>query len=75
MDWDNITQTGARATGVEEGTLLMKSNLCFLVSQAKVVNSQSPVLPFNYASVDILWENLFFVFTRGGGELKRVRCP
>jgi hypothetical protein len=21
MDWDNITQTGARATGVEEGTL------------------------------------------------------
>jgi hypothetical protein len=23
MDWDNITQTGARATGVEEGTLRM----------------------------------------------------
>jgi hypothetical protein len=27
MDWDNITQTGARATGVEEGTLRMVVHL------------------------------------------------
>jgi hypothetical protein len=32
MDWDNITQTGARATGVEEGTLHMVVHL-------------SPILP------------------------------
>jgi len=27
MDWDNTTQTGARATGVEEGTLRMVVHL------------------------------------------------
>jgi hypothetical protein len=53
----------------------LQSNLYFLVSQAKVINSPGPVLPFDYASVDILWENLFFVFTRGRGELNVSIAP
>lgn len=53
----------------------VQSNLYFLVSQAKAVNSQSPVLPFDYASVNVLWETLFFVITRGRGELNVSVAP
>ena len=53
----------------------VQSNLNFLVSQAKAVNSPSTVLPFDYASVEVLWENLFFVITRGRGELNVSVAP
>ena len=53
----------------------VQSNLDFVVSQAKAVHSPSPVLPFDYASVNLLWENLFFVITRGRGELNVCVAP
>ena len=53
----------------------VQSNLDFVVSQAKAVNSPSPVLPFDYASVNLLWEDLFFVITRGRGELNVCVAP
>jgi hypothetical protein len=53
----------------------VRSSLYFLVSQAKAVNSRSAVLPFDYASVEVLWENLFFVITRGRGDVSVSIAP
>jgi hypothetical protein len=48
----------------------VQANLYFLVSQGQLVNSSRvTVLPFDYASVGIPWENLLFTITRGRGEL------
>ena len=53
----------------------VQSNLYFLVSQAKAVNSPGTALPFDYASVEVLWENLSFVITRGGGDVDVSVAP
>ena len=53
----------------------VQSNLYFLVSQAKAVNSPGAVLPFDYASVEVLWENLFFVITRSRGDVSVSVAP
>lgn len=53
----------------------VQSNLYFLISQAKAVSSPGTVLPFDYASVEVLWENLFFVITRGRGDVSISVAP
>jgi hypothetical protein len=53
----------------------VQSNMYFLVSQAKAVNSPSAVLPFDYSSVEVLWENLYFVITRGRGDVSVSVAP
>jgi hypothetical protein len=53
----------------------LQKDLYFLVSQAEVVNLQRAVLPFDYASVEILWRNLFFTITRGRGEVNVSVAP
>lgn len=51
------------------------ASLSFLVSQAESVSSPSSVLPFDYASVEVLWKNLMFVITQGRGELNVCVAP
>jgi hypothetical protein len=54
----------------------IQRNLYFLYSQALVVKS-SPftVLPFDYASVTLAWQNVLFTITRGRGELNISVAP
>jgi hypothetical protein len=48
----------------------VQANLFFLVSEAQLVNSRPvAVLPFDYASVKLLRENVLFTITRGRGDL------
>ena len=54
----------------------VRANLPFLFPKGSVV--QPPrirVLPFDYASVEIDWENLLFSFTRGREETNVVVAP
>ena len=54
----------------------VRANLPFLFPKGSVV--QPPrirVLPFDYASVEIGWENLLFSFTRGREETNVVVAP
>ncbi len=53
----------------------VERNLYFIVSQATAITSPSEVLPFDYASVEIVWENLFLVVTRGREELNLSIAP
>jgi hypothetical protein len=54
----------------------VQANLHFLVSQAQLVDSRPvAVLPFDYASVNFLWDNVLFTITRGRGELNVSVSP
>jgi hypothetical protein len=47
----------------------LQRDFYFLVSEAEAITLPAAVLPFNYASVEILWRNLVFIITRGRGEV------
>jgi hypothetical protein len=52
------------------------ANLHFLVSAGQTVSSRrTAVLPFDYASVQIIYENILFCFTRGQGQLNVSVSP
>ena len=54
----------------------VRANLPFLFPKGSVVApSRIRVLPFDYASVEIGWENLLFSFTRGREETNAVVAP
>jgi hypothetical protein len=54
----------------------VQANLYFLASQWELVNSRPvKVLPFDYASVNILWENVLFIITRGRGDVSVSVAP
>jgi hypothetical protein len=54
----------------------VRANLPFLFPNGSVVEPpQIRVLPFDYASVEIGWENLLFSFTRGREETSVVVAP
>jgi hypothetical protein len=54
----------------------IERNLHFLFSKGHVVqHPQIRVLPFDYASVEISWENLLFSFTRGREEVSVLVAP
>jgi len=64
--------------GRANGALLdeIHANLYFLVSQAHLdISRPITTLPFDYASVEIPWENVLFTFTRGRGELNVSVAP
>jgi hypothetical protein len=48
----------------------VQANLFFLVSQAQLISSRPvAVMPFDYASVKLLRENVLITITRGRGDL------
>jgi hypothetical protein len=51
------------------------ANLPFLAPQADIGQPSVMVLPFDYASVEIPWENLLFGISRGRGELNISVAP
>ena len=53
----------------------VRTNQHFLVSEAETINLPERLLPFDYASVEILWQNLFFVITRGRREVTEAVAP
>ena len=54
----------------------VRVNLPFLFPKGSVVeHPRIRVLPFDYASVEIGWENLLFSFTRGRDETNVVVAP
>lgn len=54
----------------------VRANLPFLFPNGGVVeHPQVRVLPFDYASVEVSWENLLFSFTRGREETNVVVAP
>lgn len=54
----------------------VRANLPFLFPNGSVVeHPRIRVLPFDYASVEIIWENLLFSFTRGREETNVVVAP
>ena len=54
----------------------VRANLPFLFPNGSVVeHPQIRVLPFDYASVEISWENLLLSFTRGREETSVVVAP
>lgn len=54
----------------------VQANLFFLVSGGQLVSSRPvAVLPFDYASVGLLRENVLFTITRGRGELNVSVAP
>jgi len=54
----------------------LRANLPFLFSKGSVVeHPRVRVLPFDYASVEIGWENLLFSFTRGREDTNVVVAP
>jgi hypothetical protein len=53
----------------------VQRDLYFLASQATVVKSPTKILPFDYASVSLVWENLSFTITRGRGETNVSVAP
>ena len=60
---------------VHSGTNV-QANLFFLVSEGQLVSSRRvAVLPFDYASVEVLRENVLFIITRGRGELNVSVAP
>jgi len=54
----------------------VQENLYFLYTKGQPIKENWPrALPFDYASVDIVFENLRFCFTRGRGELNVSVAP
>lgn len=53
----------------------VQRKLHFLVSQAEDVKQSRAVQPFDCASVEILWRNLFFYISRGRGEINVSVAP
>ena len=53
----------------------VEANLYFLTSEADEINLPNASQPFASASVEILWRNLFFVITRGRGEVTVSLAP
>jgi hypothetical protein len=54
----------------------VQANLFFLVSQAQLVSPRPvAVMPFDYASVKLLRENVLFTITRGRGDLAVSVAP
>jgi len=54
----------------------VQANLYFLYSRGQPIEEKRPrSLPFDYASVRIAFENIYFTFTRGRGELNVTLAP
>ncbi|MGA8431648.1 MAG: hypothetical protein WB729_17625 [Candidatus Sulfotelmatobacter sp.] len=54
----------------------VQANLYFLYSEGRPIIEKRPhPLPFDYASVRILFGNIYFRFTRGRGELNVTLAP
>lgn len=53
----------------------LERDFYFLVSEAETITCQPGVLPFNYATAEILWGNLFLIVTRGRGEVNVLIAP
>lgn len=54
----------------------VQANLYFLYSRGELIKERRPqVLPFDYASVRIVFQNIHFCFTRGRGELNVSLSP
>lgn len=54
----------------------VQANLYFLYSEGRLVKEKHlRILPFDYATVRIIFENIVFCFTRGRGELNVSLSP
>jgi len=54
----------------------VQANLYFLCEHGQLIQEKPiQILPFDYASVRLTYENLLFVFTRGRGELNTSLAP
>lgn len=54
----------------------VRENLPFLFPKGRVVEQpRIRVLPFDYASVEVAWENLLFSFTRGREQVNVLVAP
>lgn len=51
------------------------ASLYFLSPEAARVKERTKVLPFDYAAVKVLYQNICFIFTRGDGEVHVSLSP